>query len=108
MTTVVVVDDAEAQLLEIDGWWVAHRISSPMLVVDELARCVSLLESNPDIGTRFHSLVVPGVRRLVMTKTRHYVYYLHDELNAVVYVIAVGGAPKSGVPVLVDPREDGR
>lgn len=39
-----------------------------------------------------------------MTKTKHHVYYLHDETNAVVYVIAVWGAPKGGAPSLVDPR----
>lgn len=55
MTTVVVVDIAEAQLIEIDAWWLGNRSSSPTLVIDEFERCVSLLESNPDIGTRFHS-----------------------------------------------------
>jgi hypothetical protein len=67
MTTVVVVDVAEAQLIEIDAWWRAHRSSSPTLVIDEFERCVSLLESNLDIGTRFHSTHVPGVRRIAMT-----------------------------------------
>jgi hypothetical protein len=31
-------------------------------------------------------------------------YYLHDEPNAVVYIMAAWGAPKLGVPVLIDPR----
>ena len=39
-----------------------------------------------------------------MTKTRHYAYYLHDETNETVYIIAVWGAPKGDAPVLVDPR----
>ena len=90
MTTVVVVDDAEEQLGEIHEWWVVNRTSAPTLVLDEFERCVSLLESSPDIGTRFHRSRVPGVRRLVMAKTKHYVYYVHDEANSVVYIIAVG------------------
>ena len=73
-------------------------------MIEEFERCVSLLESSPDIGTRFHSASVPGVRRIVMTKTRHYAYYLHDETNETVYIIAVWGAPKGDAPVLVDPR----
>ena len=84
MTTVVVVDGAEAQLVESDSWWVAHRSSSPTLGIDEFERCVSLLEFSPDIGTRSHSATVPGVRRIVMTKTRHDVYYVHDETNEIV------------------------
>ena len=30
--------------------------------------------------------------------------YLHDSPNAVVYIVAVWDAPKTGVPVLIDPR----
>lgn len=104
MTTVVLVDPAEAQLREISEWWMAHREASPLLVMDEFDRCVSLLEASPDVGARFHRSHVPGVRRLVMRRTKHHVYYLHDEPNALVYILAVWGAPKVGVPVLLDPR----
>lgn len=104
MTTVVVVDEAEEQLREINQWWSANRRAAPRLVLDEFERCVTLLASSPDIGTGFHRTSVPGVRRLVMKKTKHYVYYVHDAANAVVYVIAVWGAPKEGDPVLSDPR----
>ena len=90
MTTVVVVDDAGEQLGEIHSWWAANRTSAPTLVLDEFERCVSLLESSPDLGTRFHRSRVPGVRRLVMAKTKHYVYYVHDEPNALVYIIGEG------------------
>jgi len=79
MTTVVLVGPAEEQLQEIAEWWMAHREASPLLVLDEFDRCVSLLESSPDAGARFHRSGVPGVRRLVMRRTKHHVYYLHDE-----------------------------
>jgi hypothetical protein len=39
-----------------------------------------------------------------MRRTKHHVHYLHDEPNAVVYIVAVWGTPKTGVPVLIDPR----
>ena len=105
MTTVILVDAAEAQLDEIVEWWRTHREASPALVVEEFERCVSLLESSPDAGAGFHRSRVPGVRRLVMRRTNHHLYYLHDEPNAVVYILAVWGAPKVGSPVLLDPRE---
>ena len=104
MTTVVVVDEVEEQLREINEWWIANRRAAPNLVLDEFERCVTLLDGSPDIGTGFHRTSVPGVRRLVMKKTRHFVYYVHDDDNAVVYVIAVWGAPKEGDPELRDPR----
>ena len=77
MTTVILVDAAEEQLDEIVEWWRTHREASPTLVMDEFERCVSLLESSPDAGARFHRSRVPGVRRLVMRRTKHHVYYLH-------------------------------
>jgi hypothetical protein len=53
MTTVVIVDAAEEQLGEIVEWWAAHREVSPLLVMQEFDRCVSLLEASPDVGVRF-------------------------------------------------------
>ncbi|MBI2893554.1 MAG: type II toxin-antitoxin system RelE/ParE family toxin [Deltaproteobacteria bacterium] len=104
MTTVVVVAEAEEQLREIIEWWVENRPAAPALVLEEFARCVELLEHSPDAGPRFLRTRVPGVRRLVMKRTRHLVYYVHDEENAVVYIITVWGAPREGDPALRDPR----
>ncbi len=104
MTTIVIVDEAEEQLREINDWWVVNRPAAATLVIDEFERCVTLLENTPDIGTGFHRTTVPGVRRLIMKRTKHLVYYVHDDNNAVVYVIAVWGAPKEGDPALRDPR----
>lgn len=39
---------------------------------------------------------------IFLKRTKHHVYYLHDEPNAVVYIIAVWCAPKAGVPLLID------
>ena len=104
MTSVVVEDEAREQLLAIADWWAANRSDAPDLVVDEFARCVMLLENMPDIGTRFHRATVPGVRRLFMSRTRHHIYYLHDEVHAIVYILAVWGSPKGRLPPLRAPR----
>ena len=92
MTTVVVVDEAEEQLHEIIEWWIENRSDAPTLVLDEFERCMNLLESSPDVGLRFHRTLVPGVRRLLMKRTKHHVYYVNDTTNGVVYIIAVWGA----------------
>ena len=104
MTTVFLVEEAEQQLREVVSWWRANRSAAPDLVIDEFERCVTLIESSPDAGVGFHRTEVPGVRRLVMKRTKHFIYYLHDERNAVAYIIAIWGAPKHGDPVLRDPR----
>lgn len=104
MTTVVLVDEAVEQLREIVAWWEAHRPAAPRLVLDELEHAVRLLELTPELGSPFRRTPVPGVRRLVLQRTKHLVYYVSDREHAVVYVIAVWGAPKAGDPVLRDPR----
>lgn len=105
MTTVVIVDDAAQQLAEIVAWWAEHRPAAPTLVLDEFAECVDLLEGAPETGARFQRTHVPDVRRLVMTQTKHLIYYVHDAKNAVVYIIAIWGAPKGGEPPLRAPPE---
>ncbi len=68
--------------------------------MDEFDRCVSLLESSRTRVLGFTAAACPasGVRRLVMRRTKPHVYDLHDEPNAVVDIVAVWGAPKTGVP----------
>lgn len=104
MTAVVVTAEAEEHLRVIAAWWLENRPASPALVAAEFARCVSLLEVAPDAGPQFRRTHVAGVRRVVMSKTKHLVYYIHDRKNEIVYVIAVWGAPKEGAPVLSDPQ----
>jgi plasmid stabilization system protein ParE len=104
MTTVLIVDEAEAQFREVAAWWVENREAAPDLLIGEFERCVTLLESSPDAGAGFHRTKIPGVRRLVMKRTKHFLYYVHDEPNAVLYIIPIWGAPKHGDPVLRDPR----
>lgn len=104
MLRVLVVEDADAQLREIADWWLANRPAAPTLPLDEFARCATLLAYSPDIGARFRPSAIPGVRRLLMGRTKCFVYYLHDALHGCVYVLAVWGAPKFGAPLLRDPR----
>jgi hypothetical protein len=72
-------------------------------IVGEFDRCVSLFES-PPMQVLGSPQPVHGIRRLAMRRTKHHVYYLHDEPNAVVYITAVWDAPKAGVPLLIDLR----
>jgi plasmid stabilization system protein ParE len=103
-TLVVITDEAERHLAELVAWWTENRPLAPSLVQREFAHCVQLLETAPMAGVRFLRTPVPGVRRLVMRRTRNLVYYIYDSTNSIAYVIAVWGAPKEHDPVLVEPK----
>ena len=53
MTRIVVVDEAERQLVELHEWWLENREKAPGLVAEEFARCVMLLENTPGVGASF-------------------------------------------------------
>ena len=102
MTSVILVAKAAQQLQEIDAWWRAHRPDAVTLVADEFERCVELLENTPALGAPFRKTSVFGVRRLVMKKTKHLVYYVHDSAHS-----APAGLPDGEVDLcLADPDDE--
>jgi plasmid stabilization system protein ParE len=98
--TVVVLREAEAQPRAADGGWPENRPAAAVRPAGEFARVVDLLGRVPDIGQRFARAAVPGVRRVLLPKSRCYVYYLHDRRHHVVYVLALWGAARGETPPL--------
>jgi plasmid stabilization system protein ParE len=94
---VVTSDRAELQIVEIDAWWREHRDKAPDLFEDELADALRLIGSAPRVGKRVPH-PTEHVRRVMMRKTRHHVYYIEREQY--VLVVAVWGAVKGAGPDL--------
>ncbi len=94
---VVIVEGAEAQIRRTLEWWNEHRPAAPRMFVDELERAVLLLAEAPDAGgaTRTRR---PGTRRLLLRRTRLWLYYTYDRRHEVVYVLAIWGAQRDGLP----------
>ena len=104
MSAVQIVDEAEAQARAIDAWWTENRRAAPSLFARELANAVALLGAAPGAGERFRRSAIPGVRRLVLPRTRNVLYYVHDHKNDIVYILAIWGGPRGNDPTLKDPR----
>lgn len=100
---VVVVQEAEKQLHEIDAWWVENRQSVPDLFLNELGRAFELLAEMPKIGPLFPRANHPGVRRLLLRKSKHWVYYVHDERRSIVHVLAIWSTFRGSDPPLSRP-----
>ena len=99
-TRVVFVAEAEEQLKRIDKWWVTHRGTSPDLFLDELDRAIDLLSELPDIGSPFRRTRRPGVRRLLLRRSKHWVFYVHDRRRSIVYILALWSTLRGSDPTL--------
>jgi plasmid stabilization system protein ParE len=94
---VVTTHWAELQILELDEWWREHRDKAPDLFEEELAQVLRLIGTAPGVGKRFpHPR--ERVRRVMMRKTRHHVYYIERERY--VLIVAIWGSVKGSVPDL--------
>jgi len=98
---VLLVREAEEQLCLANEWWAANRTSAPGLLLEEFERVISLLEGMPGIGAVFHRANIPGVRRILLRKSGHWVYYTTDPAHAIVYVLAIWSASRGSDPPLV-------
>ncbi len=68
--------EADAQILDIDGWWRKHRDTSPNLFLEELAAAFATVGDAPYLGRLYQQSPIPGTRRVLLKGTRYHVYYV--------------------------------
>lgn len=93
-------EPARRQALTIDDWWAAHRPAAPALFAQELRETLEYVRRNPGVGTRWPTGSRPDLRRVIMPRTKHHLYFRVDAARQVVLVLAVWGAPRGGSPNL--------
>ncbi len=99
----MIVDQAERHLRSIDEWWRAHHRAGANVFLDEFDRAMRLLSVTPEIGPRFTRSRRPGVRRLLLRRSQHYVYYVFDRARSVVYVLAIWSTARGAAPPVYPP-----
>ncbi len=75
---VVFSNAAYEQARTIDEWWIGNRPAAPDLFVRELDAAVRLLETSPMVGPTYPASPVPGVRRMLIGRSRYHVYWEVD------------------------------
>jgi plasmid stabilization system protein ParE len=88
-------------MADLASWWRLNRPKAPEAVREELDRAFSLLTLQPHIGARARSERLAGVRRLLLSRVRHHVYYRVDEARHQVEVLALWHANRDRGPSLV-------
>lgn len=66
---------AAREVEDIDGWWRVNRTAAPDLFMVELEQSVSIIQAAPALGAPARSVRLPGVRRVLMRRTRYHLYY---------------------------------
>jgi len=90
--------EAEEQVEASDTWWRENRKDAHDLFARELAATKALLAISPKLGTIYTILDGRPMRRVLMAKTRHHVYYAADLDAGVIVIHAVWGAPRGIEP----------
>lgn len=75
MIDVTVTRRAMAQIRAANAWWARNRPAAPNVLVEELERVSDLLAAQPEIGALAPNVRSRGVRHILLSRTRCYLYY---------------------------------
>lgn len=78
---------AAAQLQTAFDWWRDNRPFASQMLEEEVHRAFEALKATPSLGIPARDVRAPGVRRLYLSQTRHFLYYRVDEERAEVTVL---------------------
>ena len=95
---VVFAPAAVAQLHAALDWWVANRPAAPALFAEETSRAIELIRAAPRVGRPVRLRRRRGVRRVLLTRTGHHLYYTYDADADVIRVAAVWAGARGKAP----------
>ncbi len=95
-----ITPQARGQIQEISRWWRANRLKNPGLFREELVTAKQQLAQVPMAGPAYASPERPGLRRMLLLRTQYHMYYVIDEPQRVVTVLAVWHTARGSGPVL--------
>lgn len=80
---------ARGEVREISRWWRENRPSNPGLFREEMTSATARLSVLPGAGAPYEWQGMCGVRRLLLPRTSYHVYYVVNEQDRQVTVMAV-------------------
>ena len=96
----VISKRARGQIEKIQDWWKDNRPAARALFLDELAAAEQQLRSTPALGSVYLEAATGTVRRVLLVKTHHHLYYRYRSDRDELTVLAVWGAPRRRAPKL--------
>lgn len=93
------MEEARAQYREASTWWREHR-DAKALFAQEFLAAVRHLQTAPDTGQLYARRGGRIIRRWLMPKTEHHVYYRFDRERDLLVIYSVWGARRATTPRL--------
>ncbi|MGA2450798.1 MAG: type II toxin-antitoxin system RelE/ParE family toxin [Polyangiaceae bacterium] len=72
---VVLQRRATREIEDVDAWWRQNRPASPDLFLAELESMLAATALMPALGAAIRGERVPGLRRVLLRRTKYHVYY---------------------------------
>jgi plasmid stabilization system protein ParE len=87
------------QLERILVWWQANRPGARDLVLNELRSAAALLAVSPNlVGTSYSQSRDPRIRRVLLARSEYHVYYVVDDRQQRVRILAIWHARRERGP----------
>jgi plasmid stabilization system protein ParE len=96
----VITGNAKAALRGIDDWWGEHQPERAQLFLDEVDRALELLRVLPGVGPPYLEAGAPNIRRLLLPKTQHHIYYEYVPDDSILTVLTVWNCRRGQEPDL--------
>jgi hypothetical protein len=90
---------AAAQVRAVDAWWREHRGGSHGFI-DEFSHALELLMTSPELGAVYEPKAAFGVRRLLLPRSHHYLYYVYYRDRRTLRVVSVWSCYRGSGPQL--------
>ena len=86
--------------MAINAWWAENRRAAPTLVAVEFETAAGQLSASPESGRIQSRSKRVSVRKMLMPRSRHYLYYEVDSANRLVTILAVWHVSRGQGPAL--------
>lgn len=80
---------AAREIRTASGWWDENRPAAPDAFSDAIDKAFELICTQPNIGAVATNVKLPGVRRILLSKIRYYLYYRLKSKPQTVEVVAL-------------------
>ena len=94
----LVTEQAADQIRNAGNWWADNRADVPSRLGEELERGFRLLVFQPLAGHLVPDAKAPEVRRILLRKTQHHVYYRVDTDPGAVVILAFWSVRQGTLP----------